>query len=314
MKIFAGFRRVKEFFLEIPLPEVVLQVTPRYLSGLRISPKERTAGGHFLIPLPDGAVQSSFDKRNLIDIPVLESTIKDGLKKIGLSQGTAAVLIPELCAKVFVLNLDSPPASPKERETIIRWRIGKILPSLPDDAKFAFRRARSGEGERIVVAVARTSVIREYECLLAGCGLAAGNVTPPFLNLVGLLPAAPDGDVLAVNVEDDSLSLAALAGSDIGLYRQKPFTLDDAAGTGLAAKIKGLITEIENTVHYLEDKEKRTMRTLWVRSGLLGVGGDLAAELRKALSLTVREAGSLVPLEDEDRDRELLAPLFGHLS
>jgi hypothetical protein len=314
MKIFAGLGRVREYFLEIPLPEAVFQVTSRYFSGLRIVPRERKAGGHFLSRLPAGAVRPSFDKPNLGDAPALEAAIKDGMKKLGLSQGSAALLLPELSAKVFVLSLDSVPASPKEREAIIRWRIGKLLPSLPEDARLAFRRSAEGEGERILAAVSRTSVIQEYEGLLAGCGLAAGNVSPPFLNLVGLLPAAPDGDVMAVDVEDDSLSLAALAGSDIVLYRQKPFTPDASPGAGLGAGIKGLATEIENTLHYLEDREKRTIRTLWIRSGLVGTGGNLAAELRKVLPLTVREAGSLVPLDAGDRDKDLLAPLYGHLA
>ena len=312
MKILTGLKRVKDYFLEVPLPDVVLQVAPRYLSGLRIAPRERKAGGHFLLPIPEGAVVPSFESLNFADPRAVESAVKEGLAKLGLSQGTAAVLLPELAAKVFVLGLDSLPASPRERDSIIRWRVAKILPSLPDDARFAFLRTPAGEGERLLVTVARTSVIQEYEALLAGCGLAAGNVNPAFLNLIGILPAAPEGDALAVNVEDDSLGLAVLDGSGIGLYRQKPFSMDGAPG---AAPITDLVTEIENTIHYLEDREKRTVRILWLRSGLIGVRSDLAAELRKALpSMTVMEAGGCVPLDAGARDKDLLAPLYGHLT
>jgi hypothetical protein len=147
--------RIGERFLEAPLPDAVFQVAPRVLTGIRVLARERNVGGRFIAELPAGAVRPSFEGTNIADPAVLESRIRDGMLKLGLAQGTAAVLIPELCARVFLLALDSSPASGKERDRIVRWRVGKMMPSLPDDARYVHQNLTSGTGERIVAAVAR---------------------------------------------------------------------------------------------------------------------------------------------------------------
>jgi Tfp pilus assembly PilM family ATPase len=304
--------RIAERFLEAPLPDAVFQVAPRVLTGVHVLARERTVGGRFVAELPVGAVRPAFEGTNIVDPAVLESRIREGMLKLGLAQGTAAVLIPELCARVFLLALDSSPASDKERNRIVRWRIGKMMPSLPDDARFVHQNLTSGNGERIVAAVARPEVVREYEGLFARSGLAPGNMSLPSLSLIGLLPAVGE-DALLVNVEDDSLSITALVGAEPVLFRQKPFVLDRESGTPLGRRIGPLVKEIENTALFLEDKEKKKVHAVWLRAPSDN-GDDLAAELRRQLSLPVRETGSLVPGGAAGREKTLLSTLYGQLS
>jgi hypothetical protein len=304
--------RIGERFREAPLPDAVFQVAPRVLAGVRIFTRERSAGGRVIIPLPPGVVRPAFEGTNIANPAVLESRIREGMLKLGLAQGTAAVLIPELCARVFLLPMDSSPGSAKERDRIVRWRVGKMMPSLPDDARFVHHSLSSGNGERIVAAVARPEVVREYEGLFARSGLAPGRISLPSLSLVGLLPAESE-DALVVNVEDDSLSLTAVVGGEPVLFRQKPFALDREPGRPLDGRIGPLVKEIENTALYLEDKEKKKVRAVWLRAPSDN-GDDLAAELGKQLSLPVRETGSLVPGDAGGREKTLLSTLYGQLS
>jgi hypothetical protein len=301
--------RIGERFREAPLPDAVFQVAPRVLTGVRVLARESRAGGHFVATLPDGAVRPAFEGTNIADPAVLESRIREGMLKLGLAQGTAAVLIPELCARVFLLPMDSSPGSDKERARIVRWRVGKMMPSLPEDARFVHQSLSSGNGERIVAAVARPEVVREYEGLFARSGLSPGNVSLPSLSLVGLLPAGGE-DALVVNVEDDSLSLTAVVGAEPILFRQKPFALDRGPGTPLGRRIAPLVKEIENTALFLEDKEKKKVRAVWLRAPSDN-GDDLAAELGRQLSLPVREMGSLVPGDAGGREKTLLSTLYG---
>ena len=222
--------RAMERFLEAPLPDAVFQIAPRALTGIRINPRERSVGGRFVAALPDGAVRPAFEGTNIADPAPLEAKLREGMLKLGLSQGTIAVLVPELCVRIYLLPLDSSPASDKERDGIVRWRVGKLMPLLPDDARIVHQSVAVGNGERIVAAVARPEVVREYEGLFVRSGLVPGNVTLPSLSLLGLLPGG-GGDALLVNVEDDSLSIIAVVGGEPALLRQKPFALERGAGT-----------------------------------------------------------------------------------
>ena len=302
-------RRLLERLLEAPLPDAVFQVAPRVLTGIRVLAKERTVGGRFIAALPSGAVRPAFEGANVADPAAVEARIREGMLKLGLSQGTAAVLIPELCARVFLLPVDAAPASDRERDRIVRWRVGKLVPNLPEDARFVHEGVSAADGERIVAAVARPEVVLQYEGLFTRSGLAPGNVTVPSLSLIGLLPAG-SGDALVVNVEDDSISITAVVGSEPVLFRQKPFVLDRGSGTPLGRRIGPLVKEIENTALYLEDKEKKHISAVWLRAPF-DDGDDLLAELAKQLSLPVRETGSLVPGDAAARDKTLLSALYG---
>ena len=313
MKHLPDLKRLKDHFLEVPLPDAVFQLTTSYLTGLRLSPRERRAAGSFISRLPAGVIRPSFDETNFLNIPLLESKVKEGMARIGLGQGTVAVLLPEMCARVFILNLNSTSVSQKEKEKIVRWRVGKQMLVVPEDARFIFQAFPAGSSERIVVAVGRGVVLQEYEGLFSRCELAVGNLSLPSLSLVNLLPAA-DEDVLVVNVEEDSLSFAAVIDSELSLYRQKAFSFDMTPGAPLVQRIGGLLKEVENTMHYLEDKEKKRVRSLWFRSGLPDAGVDIAVELRRLMALTVRETGELVVRDEGNGEKGLLSPLFGQLA
>ncbi len=313
MKLLPELKRLQDRFLEVPLPDAVFQVTASHLSGLRIAPRERRAANHFISRLRPGVVSPSFGRTNIPDVSLLESKVREGMAKIGLGQGTVAVLLPELCVRVFILNLDSASLSQKEKEKIIRWRIGKQMPAVPEDARFVFQEFPAGSSKRIVVAVSRGAVLQEYEGLFSRCQLAAGNLSLPSLSLINLLPEAGE-DTLVVNVEEDSLSFVAIIDSKLALYRQKSFAFDQAPGKPLVQRLAGFLKEVENTMHFLEDKEKKRIRSLWFRSGLPDAGVDIASELRRLLALTVRETGELVTQGSGNGESGLLSPLFGQLA
>lgn len=304
--------RFSRGFLEAPLPEAVFQVAPGFVTGLRVLVRERRAGGRFAASLPEGAVRPAFEGGNIADPAAVEARVRDGMRGLGLTQGAVAVLVPELCTRVFLFSLDSAPASGKERERIVRWRVGKSMPSLPEDARFVHQSLPSNGGELVVAAVARPEVLREYEGLFHRCGLAPGFLTPPSLCLAALLPRDA-GDALVVNVEEDSLSLTAVVGGLPALFRQKPFASDREPGGTAGRRAGPLVQEIENTALFLEDKEKVKVGRVWLRDAS-GAGSGLAAEAGRLSSLQVREAGDLVDADASLRDKTLLAPLYGCLA
>ncbi|MHB8095324.1 MAG: type IV pilus biogenesis protein PilM [Candidatus Aminicenantales bacterium] len=300
-----GWTRAKSYFLEVPTPGAVFQVTSRSVTGIRISPKEKRVESRFILPLPAGAVRPALDRKNMEDPSPLESVIRNGMVQLGLSGGSASVLIPESSTRTFVLNLDSSPVSDKEREKIIRWRVGKQMPSLPDDARFAHQIFRSGDTERILVTLARASVIGEYEDVFARCRLQAGYVAPPSMSLLNFIPSSRSEAFLAVNAEEETLSLVAVIDGGVSLYRQKALSIGPEADFG------AILNEVENTIHFLEDREKIRIQSLWIRPALPEGGTDLSSALQARLSLPVRETGELAEPGVSRREANIYSPLLG---
>jgi hypothetical protein len=113
-------------------------------------------------------------------------------------------------------------------------------------------------------------------------------VTAPTISLLNLLDWENEKDLLLANIEEDSLGLMAVSHGEPALYRLKTFPGARGEGFRLSQKIEAAVQEIENTAHFIEDREKRAVRTLWVRSGLSRGKEDVLAGLRIGLSLEVR--------------------------
>ena len=243
-------------------------MTTSHLTGLRIFARERRAAGHFISRLPAGVVRPSFDETNFADVPLLESKVREGMAKMGLGQGTVAVLLPELCARVFILNLDSIPGVPKgEGRRSSAGGSASRCPSFPRTPGSSIRDSPPGVRKGSSSPSARSRSSRSTKVCSPAVSLAVGNVSLPSLSLLDLLPAAGE-DVLVVNVEEDSLSFVAVIDSELSLYRQKPFAFDRTRERPSSSRSGDSLKEVENTMHFLEDKEKKRVRSLWFRSGL----------------------------------------------
>ncbi len=301
-----AFDRLRDYFAAPPVCRAVFQVSPGRLTGLRAAVKNGAPAARSSLGLEAGAVVPSLDRPNIADPARVEAVVAEAVRALGLADQTAALLLPEACARVYIVGVDSAAASPEEREAVFRWRVAKQAPSLPEDARWSIDSLPAGAGERIVGAVASSAVVAEYEALFARNRVRIGLVTLPTLSLLRLLPGASAGNAILINAEEGALALAAVMGGKLALYRQKPLSGDDVS----AAHV---VKEAENTIHFLEDREREKVETVWIRSVL--PGGDAAVEkgLAAALGIPVRTAASVVPDAVEAGDRTLLAPLLGQV-
>jgi hypothetical protein len=298
--------RLRTYFTAPPVCRAVFQVGPGRLTGIRAAVKNGSPAARSSATLRPGAVVPSMDRPNVADAAHVEAVVAEAVRALGLTDQTAALLLPELCARVYIVSVDSVAASPDEREAIFRWRVAKQAPSLPEDARWSVDYLPAGVGERIVGAVARSGVVAEYEALFAKNRVRIGAATLPTLSLLRLLQGAPGGNAVLVNAEEGALAVAAVMEGKLALYRQKPLAGDDVT----AAHV---VKEAENTIHFLEDREREKVETVWVRSVL--AGGDAAVEegLAAALRIPVRSVASVMPAGIEGADRTLLAPLLGQV-
>ncbi len=305
--------KIRNYFLRQLLPSSAVQLTSSYLSGIHVSPKEGKIKNHFIFPLERGVIEPSFSNKNIKNPALLEKKIKQGLEKLHLSNNKIACLIPELSLKAFVFSFDSLPSSREQRERIIRFRVKKQIPLLPDDARFSFDRISSNSSSKILVAVARASIVQEYEDLFSKLRLKVRTVGIPTLSLYYLLNREEERDLLLINIEEDSLSLLAGLNAEVAMYRLKPFIPSSLTNVTGIQRTENIVKEVENTVNFVEDKEKKKVSSFRVRLGLLEPDEDMFRQLKEKLSLPAKgiEAGLTSKLGL--REKMILSPLIGQI-
>ncbi len=303
--------RIRAHYTERLLADAVFQIAPGHLSGVRVARAEGTVKAGFVLPFRERPVVPSFDRPNVTDPAPLEEAIAQAKKSLRLASGTAALLIPEASVRIFVLAVDSFPGAGKERDAFIRWRIGKMMPVIPDDARIDYA-ATPGRGARqVIVAMARQMVVWEYEALFEKAGLKPVVVTVPSLALVNVVRRGGPASGLLLNLEDETLTLLALSGPGWTLYRQKDVGAPD--GTGMDERADTIVREAENTLRFLEDKEQAGIERIWLRSSVAAERPALVARLKERIALPVEPVEYEAPEAWTEAHKAVLAPLVGQV-
>lgn len=306
--------KIRGFFTQLPLPSTAFQITSGYMSGIHFSQQERKLKSHFILPLKRGLIESSFYKNNIKDPDKLRETLREEAIPVESFPHSAAFLLPELSQKVFIFKFDSLPSSRGEREQIFRFRVQKQMPLLPDDSRMTFVINSDSRGTRALVSVARLSVIQEYEDFFQTMRFKIRHVGIPSLNLLNLISFEQEKDFAVINIEEDSFSLAVVINSGLFLYRQKPFIIEAEKQDNQLRMTSNIVQEVENTLNFIEDKEKKTVTSIWVRMGALSSDEKIIAHLEEKLAFPVVKIETSIPFELKPTEKRVLAPLIGQVS
>jgi Tfp pilus assembly PilM family ATPase len=307
------FNRLKDYLTKPPSFSVAFQISHHYLSGIHVSPKETKIKSQFILPLDSSALQPSFDKINIADDSYLEGKIKEGVKQLKFSEKNIAILLPESCLKVFVFSFASLPSSQKEKEEIIHWRVKKQIPLLPDDTRLSFTVLRSNKEEKVLVSLARASVVQEYESFFTKIGLRVGIVGVATLNLLNLIDREEGDNFIVINLEEDYISLMAFLDSEIALYRVKPLVRESQAKLPFSKKIEDIVKEIKNTANFVEDREKKKINTFWVRLGIVNPEEEILPILKERLAVPLKAIEALPTSGFNFHESQILSPLIGQI-
>lgn len=303
-------RAIRDYFLRGPRLGLHFMLTSRALACLSLAGGEkRTVAGRAVLPLPAGCLVPSFDPPNVRNAGELARLVREAVRLAQAGGHEAALLLPEVCQKSFVPTFENLPASPEERKAWILWRLKKQMPSLPEDVRLSYDAAADGSPRRVFVTLARATVIREYEDLFASCGIKLRNIGLPTLGLLNILDRNREKNVLLANVEEDAVSLLGVLDGRAALYRLKPFLGGKTFSPPDLAAAAG--KELAGTLRFLEDREKKAVKTVWVRSGTGGDAAEIIAGLQAVTELPVRLLDAPVSCGLKPRERHFLAPLIG---
>ena len=303
--------RLRKHFSERLLTDSVFQIASGYLSGIRVGRSDGSIKGGFVRPFAGRPVVPSFDRPNVTDAAALEEAIDQGKRNLRLTSGSAALLIPESSVRVFVMSVDSFPGSGKERDAFIRWRIGKQMPLIPEDARIDYA-VTPGKGTRkVIVVMARQVVVWEYEAAFDKAGLKPVVVTAPSLALVNLVRRDGRAKGVLLNIEDETLTVLALADPGWSLYRQKD--IGPPGGAAADERRDNIVREAENTIRFLEDRDRTRVEGLWLRCADIAEFAEILARLRERISLPIEPVDYTAPDGWTDAHKAVLAPLIGQV-
>jgi Tfp pilus assembly PilM family ATPase len=298
-------------------PDAAVEIAPHAVSvavlGARGSQPVVTAYG--TAPLPAGAVVPALSGHNITDAPAVAAALREACDRAGHRPRRAALVIPDLAARVSLVRFDQIPPRREDLDQLIRWQVKKSSPFPMEDACVTHSPgARSGAGGEFVVVSARQAMVREYEAVCDAAGIYAGLVDLATLSVVNLYLAGgspPAGDWLIVHMRPEFTSIAILRGEDLIFFRNRP---EDDEET--------LADVVHQTAMYYQDRLAGQGFARVIAGGASRAPGGVEAAQR---DLEQRVGRAVEPLDPAplaalgDRvtlaapERALLAPLVGIL-
>ncbi|HTC35089.1 MAG TPA: hypothetical protein VK724_17060 [Bryobacteraceae bacterium] len=175
----------------------------------------------------------------------------------------AALILPDYCARIAVLDFDTFPSDPEEQQALVRFRLKKSVPFEVDTAMVSYveqpRSAATGPKVEILAAVMSSEIVQQYEAPFRTAGFQPGLVTTSSIAALNLLES--DGITLLVKLSGRILTVLVLSGSAVKLARCVEM---DEAG----------VSDIESVLHptiaYIEDELKSRPQMVW----LAGFGAE----------------------------------------
>lgn len=189
----------------------------------------------------------------------------------------AAVILPDYCARVAVLDFDTFPSDVEQQQALVRFRLKKSVPFEVDTAVVSYvEQPRSGAKVEVLAAVISSDIVVQYEAPFRAAGFQPGLVTTSSLAALNLL--APDGISLLVKLSGRVLSVFVLQENAVNLAR----CVEMEGG-----RLEDIESVLHPTIAYVEDELKGRPKQIW----LAGFGpemGHLAPRWEKEWGVAVR--------------------------
>jgi hypothetical protein len=241
------------------LPSVVLDIQPGFVAGARLDRSSRQVRQVAVRRLEPGALEPLAGRPNLTKREVVRRAIREVLETVGNGSDWLGILLPDPSVRVAILRFETLPDNRAEAESLVRWKMGGILPFPPEEARVSYQVLSKGDQSVELLAMGmRNSVVAEYEAVLENARAGPILVLPATAALLPLLPAGGHGSQVLVHVCSGSLTTVVMAGGSIGFWRNRQLEGDSGGGDG------EVVREIERVVATCRDHLKSEIESLWI--------------------------------------------------
>lgn len=257
---------VLDFLRDTSGPPVAVELAADHVSAAGIDTR---AGSpivtvHATEPLPPGVLVPSLTSANVLNRPIVMTALQRVLERAGYPRRVGLV-IPDLVAKVSLVRFEQVPARASDLDQLVRWQVRKTAPFPIEEAQVSYQAGfKALDGQEFIVALAKRSVVEEYERVCGDAGAHAGIVDLATFNVVNAalatMPAGEQQDWLLVHVASDYASIAIMRGPHLIFFRNRA---TDSEGT--------LFDVVHQAAMYYED---RLQGVGFARAFLTGAGGS----------------------------------------
>ncbi len=207
-------------------PTFALDLEPGFVAAARLNPSKREVRSVGVRELPAGALVPSANKSNVTDSKVIRLTIAEVSERVGNVGGKLGLLIPDVAARVALLQFEALPDNPGQAETLVLWKMREYLPYPPEEARLSFQVLAKQPGAVEILGVAvRSSVLAEYEAVMEGINGGPALVLPASVALLPLLPEEAGGQLL-LHLCPGALTAVVVASNRLRYWRTRPLEGD----------------------------------------------------------------------------------------
>jgi type IV pilus assembly protein PilM len=179
-------------------------------------------------PLESGVLSVSPLRDNIIDPDKLAGAVRSMVPPNGSrKRRDAALILPDSCVRIAVLDFDSFPSDAKEQLSLVRFRMKKSVPYDVESAMLSYQAQAGGNGKKVdvVVAVAPLEIISRYEAPFRAAAIEPGFVTLSALALLELIHET--GTVVVAKLSGRILTILVVCSGALKLVRSLELTNPD---------------------------------------------------------------------------------------
>src|SRR3954449_7183126 len=166
--------RLKLLLQEAP-PAMAFEVSEAGIAAARIGARAELD----FYPLKPGTLSVSPLKENVLDPDEFTMAIRAvANSQISRKRKDVALILPDFCTRMAVIDFDNFPTDPKEQVSLVRFRVKRSVPFDVDSAALSyFAQPVAGKKVDVVVVIAPLEIISRYEAPFRMAGLTPGLVT-----------------------------------------------------------------------------------------------------------------------------------------
>jgi type IV pilus assembly protein PilM len=158
--------------LRDPPPAMAFEISEAGISAARIGTRAELD----FAPLPAGALAVSPLRENVIDEDAFSQTVRSLISS--QKRKEVALILPDFCTRIAVLDFDSFPSEPKEQASLIRFRLKRSLPFDAESAVLSyFAQPVLRKHIDVVAVMSPQEIVARYEAPFRAAGLNPGVVT-----------------------------------------------------------------------------------------------------------------------------------------
>ena len=272
-------QRIGHWLNARPHPDLVLQIAPERVTAARWGLRRLEAFAEE--SLPPGALRPSAAQPNLGNAEAVKQAVARVAERVRAASHETALILPDTVVRIFLLGFESFPRKEAEATPLLRWRLRKSVPFPVEETVLSWTEQAASDGSReVVTAVARESVVKEYEAAVRGAGLEPGVVLGETL---AMLPLVEDGPaVLLARLGNFSLTTAIADAGRLALFRSSDLSAEPDS--------QALLDEIFPAAAFFQDRTQRNIERVRL-AGMEQYGRELRERLERELGCPVAPLG-----------------------